>query len=422
MFSRAIPRPAPRVSRFAMCEAQPQLNLLQHLPSRAWRPIRRQCQRRHETTFRQKLKDGYRRNPYQFSFAVGMIVILSGLAASIPYYNEHYIIRPFHNYPEPVAKKLRRAVFYSQGRYLDLGEANRYFRQALQIANELGMDPFSPEILGVKLAISSVFEQAGHFSLAVDVLEVMRADCLRFIDEFGDKHWNNGNRSRVLKVIVMLDVQMAELYNSKYVNEPEQAEKRLTEAVETALREKHRRDNEGVKPGEGDWMSDEEMGGTIEALAHHYEKYDSHYLATPLFLQALALCPPKSCHSVVLMNNISTCLAQQTTPPPSSGPDSFPNTPPPSRPSMVEYARQWATKALDRAAAISPPERTNECDVGCAVATHNLGEFLEMDGRLKEARQKYEEAFSLAKAVGFAEGKLNAKAGISRVKALEKGQ
>jgi hypothetical protein len=40
---------------------------------------------------------------------------------------------------------------------------------------------------------------------------------------------------------------------------------------------------------------------------------------------------------------------------------------------------------------ISPPDRTEECDIGCAVATHNLGEFAEMDGDIREARRRFEE-------------------------------
>jgi hypothetical protein len=54
------------------------------------------------------------------------------------------------------------------------------------------------------------------------------------------------------------------------------------------------------------------------------------------------------------------------------------------------------------------------------VATHNLGEFFEMEGRTGEARQKYEEAAALAKKVGFAEGQTNARAGLRRVKEMEK--
>lgn len=54
------------------------------------------------------------------------------------------------------------------------------------------------------------------------------------------------------------------------------------------------------------------------------------------------------------------------------------------------------------------------------MATHNLGEFFEMEGRAGEARQKYEEAAALAKKVGFSEGLTNARAGLRRVKEMEK--
>jgi tetratricopeptide (TPR) repeat protein len=126
------------------------------------------------------------------------------------------------------------------------------------------------------------------------------------------------------------------------------------------------------------------------------------------------------------MNNISTCLAQQS---PSSSsdaitmstaPSDFPVTNTAPRTLLIEQARQWATKALEQAATIKGAERTEECDVGCAVATHNLGEFFEMEGKIKEARGKYEEAAKLAKSVGFAEGVTAAKAGLVRLRDMEK--
>lgn len=176
------------------------------------------------------------------------------------------------------------------------------------------------------------------------------------------------------------------------------------------------------------------------ALAQHYEKNDAHYLATPLFLQALTVCPPTSCHGVVLsksafactnaydlaknetVNNISTCLAQQKAPPKSltSSKTLYAIADPPPRSVLIDQARQWANKAIAKAAAIKPPDRSEECDVGCATATHNLGEFFEMEGKIQEARQKYTEAESLAKAIGFREGQVNARAGLARLKTLEK--
>jgi hypothetical protein len=175
-------------------------------------------------------------------------------------------MKPYHNFPEPVAKKLRRAIFYSKGSNIDIREANKYFRQALQIATDMGMSPFSPEILGVKYAISLLFEQAGHYPLACDVLEIMRVDCQRWMDEYSDQHITDGDRSRILKVIVQLNVKLGDLYDSKYMNQPNDAEQRLTDAVQTALREKARREKEGVKEGEGEWLTDEEMGATLECM------------------------------------------------------------------------------------------------------------------------------------------------------------
>ncbi|KAF2689870.1 hypothetical protein K458DRAFT_439031 [Lentithecium fluviatile CBS 122367] len=415
MFARSVPRTAARAGRFAQCES-----------SQTWRPIRQPLGRRYNSTIRDQWKAQFRRSPIMFPIAVISIVGIAGWAAYfIPWYYHNVIQKPYHNFPEPVAKKLRKALFYSRGAYLDIKEANKYFRQALHIANEEGMDPFSDEIMGVKYTIAALFEEAGYYAMACDVLEIMRSDCQRWMEEFSDKHWNDGNRSRVKKNMVQINVKLAQLYGSKYVNEPDNAEKRLVEAVESVLGEQQRRETEGLKPGEGDFMTDDEMGATLEALGQHYEQNDSHYLALPLFLRALELSSPTSCHGVVLMNNISTCLAQQTPPPATLTPSSrtsFPSIPPPPRELLVEQARQWAAKALARAATIASPERDEECDVGCAVATHNLGEFYEMEGKIKEARQKYNEAASLAKAVGFAEGQVNARAGLTRLKRLEKTQ
>lgn len=111
---------------------------------------------------------------------------------------------------------------------------------------------------------------------------------------------------------------------------------------------------------------------------------------------------------ILAVNNLSISLAQQD---PSLGP----GQPPVSRPALVGNAKEWAKMALAVAAKIQPPERNEECDVGCAVATHNLGEFAEMDGDIAEARRRYEEAGSLARAIGFQEGLSNSEAALKRL-------
>jgi tetratricopeptide (TPR) repeat protein len=352
--------------------------------------------------------------------------ILFGGASAIyvGYIYKTYIIGNFHNFPEPVAKKLRRALHYSNIE-LNPQKAVDYYKQALAVADEVGMDPFSDEILGVKIALAGFMERIHQYQRAIDVLEIVRRDCNKWLDTVGKREGREGDRTRVLAKTVGISVKLGELYANEYVGDQDAAEKNLIAGVEISLRERQRREEEGVKEDEGPWMSNEEMGGALEctirpvfshmlmltsliALANHYEQKDLHYLAAPLYLQCLSLLPHTSCHAVVLMNNLSISLAQQPSPPTSS-------IPPPSRSALISNARSWAEKSLSIAAQIKPPERNEECDMGCAVATHNLGEFAEMDGNLTEARKKYEEAKSLSKAIGFFEGVERADEGIKRV-------
>ena len=100
-----------------------------------------------------------------------------------------------------------------------------------------------------------------------------------------------------------------------------------------------------------------------------------------------------------LVNNLAISLAQQN-PPPSL----FPNDAPTSAAGHLSDARQWGLRALALASSINPPERTEECDEACAVATINLGDFAMMEGDLAEARKKFEEGKSLSKAIEFPDG------------------
>ncbi|RQM08029.1 hypothetical protein DH86_00001362 [Scytalidium sp. 3C] len=286
------------------------------------------------------------------------------------YYN--YIIGAFHKFPEPVAKQLRKALYFTNIK-LEPKQAIKYYREALRVADEVGMDPFSDEILGVKIQLSAFMEKIQQYQKAIDILEIVKSDCQKWIDALGDKPGNEGKRTKVLGKMVGISVKLGELYANEYVSQKGLAEERLVWAVETVLREQQRRQTEGVEPGEGEWLSPEQIGGSLE------------------------------------VNNLAISLAQQN-------PPSEPGQPPISRSALIENARQWAQKAVDVAAKVTPPERSEECDMGCAVATHNLAEFAEMDGNIADARRLYDEAKSLAKAIGFQEGVINAEEGLRRLK------
>ncbi|KAL9064598.1 MAG: hypothetical protein Q9161_008775 [Pseudevernia consocians] len=321
-----------------------------------------------------------------------------GMLIYINFIYRTYIIGEFEAYPEPVAAKLRRALYYTN---IDVQPKNalKYYRQALALADEMGLDPFSDEMLGVKIQVASFFEKIHQYQLAIDVLEKVRGDCLKWMEKLGGHEGNEGKRTRVLGKTIAISVKLGEHYANPHVGDQDAAEERLVWAVTALLREQKRREDEGVKEGEGQWMSNEEIGGSLEALGHLYESRDQHFLATPLFLQALGLSPPGSCHTVVLMNNLAISLAQQNPPPSFS-----PNQPPVSSASHLSDARQWAEKSLALESSIKPPERTAECDEGCAVAMINLGDFAMMEGNLDEAERRYEDGKKISMGMGFQEG------------------
>lgn len=189
-------------------------------------------------------------------FSAGTLLVYA------PYVYARYIVGEFHKFPEPVAKKLRRALYYTNHR-LDPSEALKYYRQALEVADELGVDPFSDEMLGVKIQVSALYEKIKNYDAAIKTLEVIRRDCLDWVGLLGDKHWNDGKRTRVLAKAVAISLKLGELYSNEYVQDKEAAEEQLVWAVETVLKEKQRRDKEGVKEGEGEWISNEEFGNAL---------------------------------------------------------------------------------------------------------------------------------------------------------------
>jgi tetratricopeptide (TPR) repeat protein len=284
-------------------------------------------------------------------------------------------------------------------------EALKFYKQALAVAEDLQMDPFSDEIVGVKIQIAKLFEDIQQVPKAIQVLERTRADNLAWLEQFGILDRNRERRTKVLARTVAISVKLGELYAHPAVWDRDAAQERLIWAVETVLGESQRRKKLQVKEEEeGKWMSDDEVGAAMEALAHSYEAKDQHYLATPLFLHALSLHPTPDCHTVVLMNNLASSLAQQSPSAARAVQAPHPVGPAATREHMLDNATQWAQKALDVAAGIRPPDRTDECDIGCAVATHNLAEFAELRRDLATARRRYQDAVRLARAVGFEEG------------------
>lgn len=275
-----------------------------------------------------------------------------GAAAVLAYciyaYYTYFYSRQFTRYPEPVARALRKALYFSN-HDPDPQRALKYYKQALELCDEHGLDHFSDDVMGIKVQVAAWLEKIESYQNAISVLENLLGDCKRWV-EVMERSAEEGTlpklepvstpnegeadvperpreslwakRTRLLAKAVSISVKLASLYSDEHVLEREAAHERLVWAVETTLRETQRRAKESPKEGEGPWMSAEEIGGSLEgewlssrtapsvriglailtspaALAQSYQDKTQYHLALPLFFQALRLCQDP-CHIAVL--------------------------------------------------------------------------------------------------------------------------
>jgi tetratricopeptide (TPR) repeat protein len=180
-------------------------------------------------------------------------------------YGYFFVYKPIdHNYPKAVAAKLKRGIYHTSLEP-DLHKALKYYQQALVAAEEEKMNPFSDEVIGIKLRIAKVLEENQRLSASIKALEMLRADIHRYLGIYGDRDDLKQHRTRLLRKVVQVSVKLGQLYASEAVDDLDEAEKNLTEGVETALTEARRRETEKVSDDvEGPWLSNEEMGGALE--------------------------------------------------------------------------------------------------------------------------------------------------------------
>jgi len=231
---------------------------------------------------------------------------VSGIVLYTVYLYFNYFNAPqFTKFPDPIAKSLRRALYYTNIKP-DPKLAQKYYKRALEQCNELRLDPFSDDVLGIRIQTAAWLEGIGNYSGAIMVLGGIVQDCLRWVDWMekgvadgslpksgkvpipkppaedqqstpptGDAPTEEAEveylpenlwrkRNRLLAKCVGTSVKLGELNADEHVLQSEESQSRLTWAVETALREFKRRHDEGEKEDEGPWMSPTEIGGALE--------------------------------------------------------------------------------------------------------------------------------------------------------------
>lgn len=172
------------------------------------------------------------------------------------------------NYPENVGLKLRRGIYFTDHN-LDVAQAVKAYTAAIQLSEEAKMHPLSDEVLAIYTEMARLFEKVGEVQQSINIYAALKGNILTWMETQGQDEGMARHRTRLLAKAVTYSTKMGELYSNDYVGDRENAEKSLVWAVETALREKQRRQTEGVKPGEGEWIDDDQMGSQLEGSQLH---------------------------------------------------------------------------------------------------------------------------------------------------------
>lgn len=216
-------------------------------------------------------------------------------------------------------------------------------------------------------------------------------------------------QDKTLKKAVGIQMKLAELYSSDYIQDEKKAEQAQVAAVELSLKEMHRRQALGLPVGGASrnensdaWLNLTEMATALTDLATTYVTQEKYELAMPLYLRALDILRvdegnSPTCKQVTLLNGVATAMAGQAQRPVRQQQQQQPVP----REQTIDAAKKWAQKAIDVAARIQPPVRDDDCDLSCVAATYNLGELAEMQGKREEAVKRYRETKSLAVRLGF---------------------
>ncbi|KAL9623888.1 MAG: hypothetical protein Q9160_001880 [Pyrenula sp. 1 TL-2023] len=363
-----------------------------------------------------------------------LVATVLSLAALIAFAtNEYLIVAPkYAAYPREVEHHLRQGIYYSEIKF-DPEKSFESFAEALRVAEALGMDRFSDEILGIHIRITAMLEKAGKAKAAIEILERTSTDCLSWVSDHEQEgespsqtervhlvqvnedqqpmERDSERRARLFHKAVECRVKAAELYDSDYIQDAKTARELLSNTFSLILKEAQKIGADVPRN-----MTKSEVAAIADQLAHMQLAIGLPQLAVPLYLYALNNLRQDegrpTCKQVMLISNISSMLP------------SVPAANEATEERRIEDAKNWAEKALEVAASINPTERDHTCDSSCAVATFTLAEIARMSGDKVAAKPRYKEAMTFAKTPGVDDGNImrNASRGqLAKMDLPEKG-
>ncbi|KAI9244061.1 hypothetical protein BY458DRAFT_110230 [Sporodiniella umbellata] len=307
-------------------------------------------------------------------------------------------------YPANVRRPLRKALYYQQGK--DLNLAIQYFNESITQALEASeMEKDGAPLTGIIIQLGTLQERMGKLSDARKTLTT----ALRYI--LGLE--NNGVKTTADEEI--FQVELSKMSTSEQKKVVGIAQKLGDIAVALSLDKEAEKWYEwsvnhmlkvSSKPiSEYDdtnrlvfkeefipiWLTKVEVSAALEAFGAFYASKGEPNLAIHLYTHALALSDINSCQSAVIMNNLTESHS-------SIG--------------QFEEAKRWGQKGLD----IAKKNKDELCAQTCGILLFNMGMLFEQTNEKAKAIRFYENARKIGNDSSHYECVKEANRAIKRIK------
>lgn len=399
-------------------------------------------------TYRAAARDIWRNNPVFLPFAIVSIIAAGAISTYILgrfYARAVDVDDQVQRFPAPVAKELRKAL-YSTEISPDPKKAMKHFREALRITHELGMHPWSDEVVGIRLRMVDTLIQAGYHEQAARKLEVLIFEGSSWVvatreryslalsrekpisdpnlqeillpDE-ETKRYEMMQTDKTVKKIIGMYLLLADLYEDEYLKTPVKGFGARRRALKLLQEEIKSRQSRGLPalatPEEGlGWMNAEEVSNVMTDLGETWLRGGRPDKALELLMPSIAILRDVegkqiSCRQVVLLANIAAAMFDHQ--PQSLADQEQQDTsldrskkPVVTVEQQMNSSRAWALKSIEVSKMVSEDLRDEDCDLGCAAAADVLSAIAEWQGATEEERKWLREKKRYSESAKFVEG------------------
>ncbi|EXJ91404.1 hypothetical protein A1O1_04516 [Capronia coronata CBS 617.96] len=330
--------------------------------------------------------------------ALGSVSLFTVMA-----YNE-YMRGKTSAYPPAVEEQLRQALHYCHVKP-DPEASAQYFMEAIKKADEVGMDPFGKEAMGIRIRFAQMLEEFGHVKAAIEILDGITKDLQQKLAEVDEQlslksdKPSDGDvakaeqRKALVKGIIQNKVKVSSLYESDYIQDRTMAKQTLSDAVALVVKETKDPQLKGFTDDNGAGLTTGEIAAMLSQMGDLYATTGEEANAVQVYMLTLqplrASCDgSRSCKEVQVLSNIASTMGVAL-----KNPGAKVNGKPATKEALAAGRRaalKWADQAVATAEVVKPEDRDEICDLALLSAQMTRADLLLANGEKSKSREVFQ--------------------------------